>query len=173
MRKKAITGLLGMMLAAQMMLPVSAAETEKKQTTVKYQESNDWIVTIPAEVTLSASQGTECSITASKINIEPGKELQVSILSGISSGQVTLSRTNGTSADDITSTVRLTENASGGISQNEVVAKFSGSAFTGTIRPTYGGTLYFSSLGGDIKAGSYTGTITFSMSVADTASSGD
>lgn len=178
MKKKLIAGMMVAMMVVGMVMPVSAAEltptNPSGSTNVTYEEGNNWNVTIPAKVDLYTDKGTDSQITASMVNIAPGKALQISVSSGISGGKVTLARENGTSADNITSTVSLTEGASSGIADDAVVAEFSGSQFEGTINPIYGGTLYFSKLEGtNIKAGSYTGTINFVMNVVDSSNSGN
>lgn len=176
MKKKLIAGMMVAMMTVGMVMPVSAADPQPAasgETKVSYTEGNNWNVTIPAKVDLYTDKGTSSQITASMVNIEPGRTLQISVSSGISGGKVTLNRENGDVGDTITSTVSLAESGTG-IADDAVVAEFSGSQFEGTITPTSGGTLYFSKLEGtNIKAGSYTGTINFVMNVADSSVSGN
>ncbi len=165
MKKRIITGAVAMMMAGVMMIPVQADDitqdsTNKSGTTnVTYIEENKYIVTIPSSVELKTSGETTASITASKMNIEPGKKLQVSVSSGISDGKVTLTRTG--TDDNTTSTVSLT---SGGaeIDDNAVVATFTGQSTNVT-----GGTLYFSKLSDNLNAGKWSGQIIFQIQVVD------
>lgn len=161
------------LMAGMMFMPIHAEQTQTEgnegNMTLKYTEGNHWVVTIPSEVSLSTGSDSESKITATEINIEPTKKLEVSVSSGISEGKATLSRTSGTAADNVTSIVSLTKNATSGISDNAVVAEFSGTKKDTTIFADKNGTLFFSKLsakdGGTVKAGEYTGKITFLLEV--------
>lgn len=163
------------LMAGMMFMPIHAEQTQTEgnegNMTLKYTEGNHWVVTIPSEVSLSTGSDSESKITATEINIEPTKKLEVSVSSGISEGKATLSRTSGTAADNVTSIVSLTKNATSGISDNAVVAEFSGTQKDDVIKADTNGTLYFSKLtpttGDTVKAGTYTGQIMFKLETAN------
>ena len=170
MKKRIIAAMMSSIFIMGTAMPVGAEPAASGETQVMYNEGNNWNITIPATVDLYTDKGTSCSITASLINIEPRHRLEISVSGGISDGRVTLLHEDGTEEDAITSLVSLTEGAETGIEENEVVAEFRGSEFEGAITPSKGGTLYFSALEGDnIRAGEYSGTITFTMSVENDA----
>lgn len=156
------------MMAGMMMLPIQAEQTSGEMN-LKYTEGNHWKVTIPSEVSLSTTTATEQKITAKEINVEPTKKLEVSVSGGVSEGKATLTRKDGTLGnDDVISTVSLSSEGTG-IADKEVVAEFSGTKKDTTILADKNGTLYFSKLtakdGGTVKAGEYTGKITFLLEV--------
>ena len=163
MKKRITTGAVAMMMAGVMMIPVQATDItgsgpNKAETSVTYTEPNKYTIKIPSSVELKTSDETSASITATSMNIESGKKLQVSVSSGISEGKVTLTRTGAT--DNTTSTVSLTSEGAG-ISNNTVVATFAGQS-TDVIT---GGTLYFSALSDNLNAGEWNGQITFQIEV--------
>lgn len=162
MKKTVKTSVVGMMMAAALVAPVHAADNTTEGTMeVTYTEPNKYIVSIPSSVDLTKQSSS--TITSKEINIEPGKQVEVKISNGINAdGKVTLTREKAVAADTTTSTVSLTENGQA-IAANAVVATFEGQNTT----VTSGGTLYFSALPTDLAAGTWTGTITFSVSVAD------
>jgi len=153
--KKIIALALAVMLVAALAAPALAEETQ-----VIYTKSSTYTVSIPAAVDLSDGAAS-ASITATAMNLAPKKQLAVTVVSGISEGKVTL-----TDADDSTvtaeSTVSLTEGGEG-IADNAVVA-----VFRGTDTAVFeNGTLFFSALPEEQQAGTYSGTITFSMAVTE------
>lgn len=156
------------LMAGMMMLPIQAEQTSGEMN-LKYTEGNHWAVTIPSEVSLSTGSDSDSTITATEINIEPNKKLEVSVSTGVSNGQAVLTRKNGiTGSDDVTTTVSLSTGGAG-IADKEVVAEFSGTKKNTSISADKNGTLYFSKLsakdGGTVKAGEYTGKITFLLEV--------
>lgn len=156
------------LMAGMMMLPIQAEQTSGEMN-LKYTEGNHWTVTIPSEVSLSTGSDSDSTITATEINIEPNRKLEVSVSAGVSNGQAVLTRKNGiTGSDDVTSMVSLSTGGAG-IADNEVVAEFSGTKKDISISADKNGTLYFSKLsakdGGTVKAGEYTGKITFLLEV--------
>lgn len=148
-------GACGFLLAGMLALPAHAAD--ERSTTVTYTEGNRYMIEIPANVLLSTEKETETSITASEINISPTEQVEVGVKDGVSSGTVELKRAGST--ETAASTVSLTKGGSG-IQDGEAVAVFKGQATTAAE----GGTLYFSPLPGDLKAGTWTGTIVFDIS---------
>ena len=156
------------LMAGMMFMPIHAENEGTGNMTLKYTEGNHWTVTIPSEVSLSTGSDSESKITATEINIEPTKKLEVSISGGISEGKATLSRENGTlGKDDVTSIVSLDKDATSGISDNAVVAEFSDTKAGDAIKADTNGTLYFGELtpttGDTVKAGEYTGHLTFNL----------
>lgn len=161
MKKTVKTSVVGMMMAAALVAPVHANNTTAGTMDVTYTEPNKYIVSIPSSVDLTNVKSTV--ITSKDINIEPEKQVEVKISNGINAdGKVTLTREKGEPSDVTESTVSLTENGQA-IAADAVVATFEGQNTT----VTSGGTLYFSALPTDLAAGTWTGTITFSVSVAD------
>ena len=71
MNKKIMAGMLTAVLAAGMVLPVSAADTTPQENSVKvgYEEASTFTLTIPAAVTLSETEGAESSVGLSDMNI--------------------------------------------------------------------------------------------------------
>ena len=162
MKKTVKTSVVGMMMAAALVAPVHAADNTAEGTmNVTYTEPNKYIVSIPSSVDLTKETSTK--ITSKEINIAPGKQVEVKILSGINSdGKVTLNREKGEPSDVTESTVSLAENGQA-IAENAIVATFEGQS---TAVKT-GGTLYFSALPDNLAAGEWKGQITFSVSVED------
>lgn len=165
MKKRLIMGMMSAVLIACMALPVHAENTTGGNMKVKYEEENVYIISIPQSVTLQ--QGTETvseQIKATSMNVEPNAEVQVMVTGGINSeGAVSLTLRNGESSDMVTSTVSLTSGGPG-IDSNAVVAAFSGQ----NLEPESGtGTLYFAGLPEDMKAGTWTGQLTFTVGISD------
>lgn len=134
--------------------------------TVNYTQGNVYIINIPQNVALQQQTETTAQITGKSMNIEPNKAAQVRVSSGITDGAVSLTLTDGGAEDKVTSTVSLTSGGEG-ITSDTVVAEFSGQSLdpaTGT------GTLYFAGLPADMKAGSWTGQLTFQVSLVDVTS---
>lgn len=157
--KKLVMGCMSLAMAGMMMVPICAEELS-----VSYKEPNTYNVVIPASpVSMTKGQTANASITAENVNLEPGAKVVVKISEGANNGVMSLKREN-----DETTTVQtkisLTENGNT-IANDAVVAQFEGNsndAKNGT------GTLYFSAVTGstrneNIKAGTYTGTLTFSI----------
>lgn len=162
MKKRLVMGMMSAVLMAGMVLPVHAANTTEGDMDVSYTEANVYVISIPQSVTLQQGEETAAQqIKGTSINIEPGKEVQVKVSNGIDNGAVFLALEGGTDADKVTSTVSLTS-AGAGIDSSTVVAKFSGQSKD----PAAGtGTLYFTGLPDDMKAGTWKGQLTFTVSL--------
>lgn len=169
--KKRVVRALAAGMAGIFLFPASAMAantTSPQSVTVTYTQGNEYIISIPPRVNLSLDKDISYSITADKINIAPDKKVQVSVASGISDGKVTLTRINSSGNDTITSTVSLSDGGKG-IADNETIAVFKEMDST----PETGGTLYFTALnkalakGEELKAGDWSGTLTFSIAVVD------
>lgn len=159
---------LGVVMAAVMMgsvaVPVLAAETDPnapQPMNVKYNEPNVYQITIPGEVTLGTAE-TTATISATKMNIAPGKMVKVTVQSGLTNGAVTLTREKST--DTTTSTVSLKPGGQAVVDSSTLaVAAFESQKTTAYV----GGTLYFSALPSGLAAGDWTGQIVFSIELAD------
>lgn len=185
MKKRIFSLALSALLVAAMATPAFAADgditqdstDQTKTVPVTYIAENKWTVSIPATVTLSDTVVVQQAITASAMNIQPEKVLNVSVLdktadnaSTITAGEITLSNKDDA---NITTTSKVSLTSAGEkIGVNAVVASFAG---VDTAAQAGTGTLYYSALtanGGTaaaplILAGEYTGTIIFQIAVAD------
>ncbi|RHR30699.1 hypothetical protein DWX43_07520 [Clostridium sp. AF19-22AC] len=138
-------------------------------TSLSYNVTPDYTVVIPREVSLSSKDIT-MQITATKINAEPNYQVQVKVSGGLTEGKVKLVRTNDTGYE-IYAPLKLGDNS---IDSNTAVAAFmehDTTALPGTGTLTFGAP---ADAGGstDIKAGDYTGTVTFQVAYTLVASTG-
>lgn len=156
--KKVITGVLTAALCAGMTVPAFAADvtTEGSQNTaLTYSVETDYIVTIPEQVSLDK----EIVISSSKANTEPGMAVKVCISDLTAAGAAELTRTNDESYK-ITAAAKQKNN---GITNNTVVAQFADVTTEKKADAiTFDDPVAVN--GGEIKAGSYTGSLTFSVS---------
>ena len=156
MKKKMIAGIIAAMMTVGMVMPVSA-----ETTSVTYTQNSDYTVTIPA-TTLSGTTETDQTVSATMVNIVPGKKLQV-MIKGITNGIVTLTRDDG--AATTTTTVSKSTGGADVINGDTVIAEFEGQS-TDFVNGTTG-KLYFSAIPENTAAGSYEGTITYTLDVVD------
>lgn len=159
MKKKMIAGMMTAVLAAGMVMPVSAADTQTQENHVNvgYEEASTFTLTIPAAVTLSETEGAEGSVGLSAMNIETTEKVQIKVTEGIANGEVTLTDVKD-STNTCSSTVSLTEGGEG-IASDAVIAEFTMDSSSLTAP------LYFSSLGEDVPAGTYSGQIVYQASI--------
>ena len=154
-------------LSALLAYPVLAADNpdssevpDNRQTTLTYSVGSDYMVTIPPQVGLNS----ELKITSTKANTEPGMAVLVRISSGLTDGSVTLDRENDKTGYKITAPVRL-NGKTDKVTTGTVLAAFQD--ITETTEVT-GGTLTFGTPvaadGKEVKAGSYSGKVTFVIS---------
>ena len=153
----------GSMAAPAMAADITTADT--RNTTVNYSQESSYMVTIPGSVTLSGTGTADLTVSASTMNIAPDKRLEVKLTGGISSaGKVTLSE----AADGNVQVTSLVQLGNAAVTADTVVAEFKNLSTT----PTAGGTL---TLGApqptasgqtEVQAGTYTGTLTFSIGTA-------
>lgn len=153
MKRKLIAGAMAAMLMGAMVLPVSAA-TQSQDVKVSYREANDYTLTIPTEINLNESQETDVGVK--DVNLEPNTSIQISITSGVGdNGVVSLEREDDTATTAVTTL--SVDNTT--VSLNTVFATFTADGSK---------TLSFSDLtdsqGGAVKAGNYSGTLTFYVS---------
>lgn len=160
--KKIITGVLTAALCISMTVSVFAAEVNsdggKADTTLTYSVDADYMVVIPERVVLTQP----LAISSSKANTEPGKAVKVRITEGLFDGSVSLDRDNDTSDYAITAKVKRNESDEK-VDSDTVIA-----AFSDVTAEITGGTLTFDDpIAPDdnpVKAGSYTGSLTFTVS---------
>lgn len=160
--KKIITGVLTAALCISMTVSVFAAEVNsdggKADTTLAYSVDADYMVVIPERVVLTQP----LAISSSKANTEPGKAVKVRITEGLTDGSVSLDRDNDTSDYAITAKVKCNESDEK-VDSDTVIA-----AFSDVTAEITGGTLTFDDpIAPDdnpVKAGSYTGSLTFTVS---------
>lgn len=159
MKKKMIAGMMTAVLAAGMVMPVSAADTTPQENSVKvgYEEASTFTLTIPTAVTLSETEGAKGSVGLSAMNIETTEKVQIKVTEGIANGEVTLTDVKD-STNTCSSKVSLTEGGTG-IASDAVIAEFTMDS-TSLEAP-----LYFSSLGKDVPAGTYSGKIVYQASI--------
>lgn len=162
-KKKIMAGIMSAMLIAGMAVPVSAADqtNQNGNTTVTYTQENSYTVSIPA-TTLSSTAQTSQTVSATSVDIAPGYCLQVTI-QGIEDGKVTLTRSD----ERATTTATVSTDADGLsiIDRDTVIAEFTGNSTAFANGTT--GMLYFSAISSGTRAGTYTGTITYQLSVVD------
>ena len=141
--------IIALVLALVMMVGVSMvafAADDTKSTTVSYTKSQTYEWSVPASITAGGEVASNFNVTASNVYIADGKKLTISITSGIDTdNKVTLSCGN----DEITAVVTFN-----GVTVN--AGTQSGGAILSVAEPT-----------GVTKAGTYTGTLTFTANVEE------
>lgn len=157
--KKLAAFLLAATLCCTATVPAFAANIttngESKNTVLTYSVATDYIVTIPESTTL----GGQIVISSSKANTEPDKAVKVRISNLTDQGAAQLSRTADTDYK-ITATAKQKNQT---INNNTVVAQFADvTVKTDAEAITFENPVAVS--GGEIKAGSYTGSLTFTVS---------
>lgn len=162
MKRKLSAVLFSVSVLACLAMPVSAANETSKSTQLKYESAGTWTVSIPRIIDFSDGEAKEAQISA-VTNLVPETALRVRVSEGLTDSKVTLAREKdtGTTIQSLAST-----DASGTalIKSDTVVASFEGLH----VEEVLGGTLYFAPLTGTIKAGTYTGNITFSIGAEPT-----
>ncbi|EAC4530680.1 hypothetical protein Q838_03855 [Listeria monocytogenes] len=131
------------------------AADKEGNTVVEYSVEGDYTLVVPEKVNLSNDNATEMSVKTINRNLEPGKEVEVTLSSGLSAdGEIELQRVGATS-DVITSSFK--SNNSTVTMANPVIGSFSGYA----IDETEVSKIQIGSPQGDKKAGAYQTTLTF------------
>lgn len=152
--KKLMTGVLALAIAGAMMGPVNA-----ESTSVTYNQSSSYEITIPASVVLNKDTVVTQTISMKSINMTPTEKIIVKVTNGVdNSGYITLNRTGGGTAKV---RVSLSQNGAG-ITPTTIVADFRNQI---TTSQTGTGTLYYSAVG-SVNSGSYSTTLTFTVSKA-------
>lgn len=128
------------------------------ETTLTFSVDTDYVVVIPESAELNKS----LAITSPKANTEPGMAVKVRITKGLTDGSATLRRNYDNSDYAITAKLKLND-SNETVTSETVIASFSD-----VTTQTTGGTLTFadpvSPDKNDVKAGSYTGSLTFTVS---------
>lgn len=155
MKRKVIAALLAAVMTMGMVMLASA-----EQLTVTYREPNAYTLSIPASVTLT-DQGGSVKVGVKDVNIEPNTQIDFKITAGADeNGVIELSRESDTSTKAVT-TVSTTKGGAG-IAKDAVFAAFTADGMKD---------LYFTAPaakdGGQLRAGSYAGTITFTVEASE------
>ena len=161
MKKKLFAFVLSAILCCAASVPAFAKEITDPgdyDTTLTYSVETDYVVVIPESVKLNES----IVITSSRANTEPGMAVKVRITEGLTEGSVTLDRDNDASDYAITAKLKLND-SNEAVTGDTVIASFADVTAQAT-----GGTMTFadpvSPDENPIKAGSYTGSLTFTVS---------
>lgn len=163
-KNKLIAGAMGVMMLGAMVLPVHAADktTDTNNLSVTYTEPQNFTLSIPSgEVNLVTTENINVGV--SDVNILESKEIALKMTGGIDeSGNIELTDSSQTNRKAKTS-LSLSDGGSA-IVKDDVFAKFTSDGKK---------TLYFGELtdkdGSATKAGSYTGTITFTATIQNKA----
>lgn len=151
--KKLATGIVSAGLLTMMILLIQANDTA-----VSYSQSSSYVLSIPDTIELNSASSKSLAIGVQNVNTTPEQKVQVKA-SGLTNGKVTLTRAS--KGDTIQVTVSKSENGSG-ISDTDVLAEFQDQSTTAVS----GGTIWFAAVG-NVPAGTYSGTITFTGSYAN------
>ncbi|EAV9809878.1 hypothetical protein OGP71_000539 [Listeria monocytogenes] len=131
------------------------AADKEGNTVVEYSVEGDYTLVVPEKVNLSNDNATEMSVKTINRNLEPGKEVEVTLSRGLSAdGEIELQRV-GAISDVITSSFK--SNNSVVPMANPVIGSFSGYA----IEETEVSKIQIGNPQGDKKAGAYQTTLTF------------
>ena len=161
MKKKLAAGILSAALTAGLTLPVYAQDTQTGDMMVTYTQNESYLLSIPAsaqELNLSTAQDVTTDIGVSDVNLAPGRKIQVSVTDGVDgSGTVELAQDGGDAVLQSSLTLKETGDP---VILNQTFAEFTSDGSK---------TLNFSALktqdNSQAKAGSYSGTITFSADI--------
>lgn len=156
MKKILLAGALSILMLGTVAFPVNA---ENSKFDVEYSQASTWTVSIP-KTTLSQTTDVDQTVSAAAINIRPELKLQVKI-TGITNGQVTLTRSDGQSTTTSTVSYVDNNNTKNIISGDTVISEFVDQSTAFANNTT--GKLSFSPIDENTKAGDYTGTITYVM----------
>lgn len=136
---------------------------------VIYTKNGDYTLKIPSHVTFNNAGKASATITAEKMNLKNGNILELSIASGITGQDGSMKLTGGANeSSSVTTVVTEDSEAAKAVKNGTVIARFGGKG----LSPMEGGSLYFSAVkewanndGLNIEAGTYKGTLTFSVQV--------
>lgn len=156
-KNRVIAGAMGVMMLGAMALPVHASDNTMSVT---YRQPNAYTVTIPQSVNLS-NGATSNKIEVKDVNLEPNAKIKIKISQGVdNNGVIELSRDQDTTTKAVT-TISKTDGGTG-IAQGTDFVEFERNGEQA---------LYYSKIaakgGGTIKAGDYSGTITFEVSAPE------
>lgn len=137
------------------------AADKTENTVVEYAVEGDYTLVIPEKVILSHNSITEMSVKTVNRNLEPGKEVEIKLSSGLSAdGEIELQR-DGSTSDVITSSLK-SNNAIVPVA-NPVIGRFTGFA----MPETEVSKIEFGIPQGQKLAGSYNTTLTFEASYVE------
>lgn len=158
MKKKITAGILSAVLIAGMALSVSASDQREHSMEVTYTQTERYILNIPKSQGLSTTQEVTTEVGVTGLNLAPGNRIVLKVTAGVDeNGTVVLKRSDGESIES-SLTVKDTSDEVG---LNEVFAEFTADGCKelsfSALKPTSGGT--------DIKAGDYSGTLTFTANI--------
>lgn len=169
-RNMAVKAMAGMMGAALLVsAPVYAENgTSQKNMQVVYEEGDNYLLSIPAEISLQAQSGAEEQLGVERVNIQPGKKLSIKI----TSDHVLLQRKWDNSyplktvSSDIEVDGKLVTGAS--VEKPLTIAEYKGTI----TKLTEDHKITFKALedadgNGVLDAGTYNGTITFVAEIED------
>lgn len=159
-KNKWIAGAMSVAMLCIMAVPAYAKDTDSRQMSVTYTEPQNFTLSIPiGEVDLSTTE--DIPVGVSNVNILSGKEIALKMTGGIDeSGNIEL--TDNSQQDRKAKTSLSLSKDGTAIVKDDIFAKFTKD---GTA------TLYFGDLtdkdGTATKAGSYTGTLTFTATIQE------
>ena len=153
MKKKIVRIMTAMAVMALTITPAVANDS----TTVEYNVDSEYVVVIPPKAEL----GESMTITATTINLDYDEAVTVKVASGIENGAVSLGRVGDPDTKITADVTRNNQMISD--SSKAVVAQFKGDSktpvdSTGTLDLSKPKEAY-------VKAGSYSGTLTFSIAL--------
>lgn len=155
--KKLVVSTLALATLGMMITNGSNAYAANKQedTVVEYSVEGDYTLVIPEKVNLSSENSTEMSVSTINRNLEPGKEVEIKLTTGLSAdGEIELERTGSTS-DKVTSSLKSNNNVV--TVTDPVIGSFTGYA----LEETEVSKIEFGIPQGEKKAGAYQATLTF------------
>ena len=130
-------------------------DTVTDTVTVTFTQTESYTWEVPASITAGAAAPTEDNVKASNVYIPYGKTLTISITSGLNDGKITLADTaSGASSNTVQATVTFE-----GVSVNAGTTA-GGGAKLSVAEPE-----------SVTKAGTYSGTLTFTAAVVDQTAS--
>jgi len=135
-----------------------------EETEVNYKVENSFTLVIPQYIDLGKT--TELKIGTSGHNIEPAKQLSITLSSENESisedGTISLKRQKDLSTNHTLSTKLTKQNDSKALKKGDLLVKATSKSESGVLE-----TFTFSEITGDKKAGSYKTTITFAADVTE------
>lgn len=156
-KKKILLIGLTVVMVAGLNITALAADENAAESKITYERPETWRIEIPSTLAGVTDQGKDIEITATEVNLKKDRRLNIKAVAA----NVTLTNTDFSEKNSVT--VDLMLQTSGGektkISANETVASFE----TGTTANTVG-TLSLNSFNiSDLHAGTYSGTINFTI----------
>lgn len=157
-KNRVIAGAMGVMMLGAMVLPVHAADNTMSVT---YRQPNAYMLTIPSSAVLNSTTASMNQISVKDVNLEPNTAIKIKISQGVDdNGVIELSRQQDTKTKAVTTISK--KQGGTGIKLNEDFVTFTADGYQ---------SLWYSVIvakdGGTIKAGDYSGTITFEVSAPE------